>query len=362
MDAIWHIHKSEQWKEFSVDNFIHNNKTGELKREEWLPVIKDIITVFPGMKWDSKENRLIDPSYIPNLKKCDWDSFVDTSKDIFLRNKGKRIGVQLSGGLDSSIIICLLNYLNIPFYAIGMSTQRFEFRTERHIQEALKSLAVETILIDYEKHLPMSNLFSIPPHQYPDINSLNYSAELVMAEEAKKLGIEIIYTGDGGDNLLAEPISVNPLDCGWKPQNFTSSWISENVYKRKGIEIVSFYSFPEIMDLIFNFRKGLNEDCLKLWARAFFKSILPAELSNYHYRADFWGIYISGLNEATNEIKKLNKQAFELTNFYHFSEQYQKKLIEKDLLKTNKELYQEIESILALAVWLNGVKNNKLIY
>jgi asparagine synthetase B (glutamine-hydrolysing) len=339
----------------NIDNFIFNNKLGELRRSEWKPILKDIHPIYPGMYWDHKKNNVQDPCYTPNIRNCSWDTLLNATKDIFLKYKNKRIGVQLSGGLDSSIIICLLDYLEIPFYTVGLSTKRFEFRTEKYIQELLKPLAVDSILIDHDDHLPMSNLNSVPAHQTPDINSLNFSADFAMAIEAKKMGIEILFTGDGGDNLFSESIPANNSFCLWKPQNFTSSWLSEYVYRPKGIELVSFYEEPIIMDHIFNLRKGHLDDNSKLWARSFFSKIIPEELSNYQYRADFWGIYISGFCKAKAEIMNLFDEAYYLTSFKHFSKKYYQSLLSGDYLQTDKEFYQEIESIISVAVWIYGL-------
>ena len=361
LSDIWTILESGQWKKVCVNNFIFNNKIGELKRNEWKPVINGIHTIFPGMKWDNTLNKTQDPYYYPKSGIYNWDTFLNATKDVFQKYEDKRIGVQISGGLDSSIIICLLDYLKIPFYTVGLSTQRFEFRTEKYIQDLLRPLSINSTILDFENLLPLSNLNSVPAHQMPDINSLNFSADFAMAEEARKMGVDILFTGDGGDNLFSERISKEHKQCTWLPQNFTSAWIAENVYQTKGIELVSFYSNPSIMDNIFNLRKGASEDNSKLWARSFFKDILPVELSSYQYRADFWGVYISGFCRAQSDIKTLIDQAFNLTRLNHFSEEYYLSLCSKDYLQTNKELYQEIESIIAVSVWINGLKKGGFI-
>ena len=51
--------------------------------------------------------------------------------------KNKKFGVQLSGGLDSSLIIGILRNVGIEPVLIGLSNDRYEFRTERIIQEIL---------------------------------------------------------------------------------------------------------------------------------------------------------------------------------------------------------------------------------
>ena len=80
------------------------------------------------------------------------------------------------------------------------------------------------------------------------------------------------------------------------------------------------------------------------------------ELVNYNYCADFWGLYISGLQNAIPTIEGLFKQAFELTKSKAFADTEFERLIRQDLLNAKKEMYQVIEARTAFAVWLNSLK------
>jgi hypothetical protein len=360
-EQLWDILKTGDWKNIKPENFEFNNLKGVLKRIEWKPVLGDIIPIYPGMIWDENKRCITDPAYIPKKQKRGMDVLLNAAEAFFKKFEEKRIGVQLSGGLDSSIIIGLLRYLDIPFHLIGMSTTRYEFRTERYIQQKLQEWTDYSVLIDYEQHLPMSHLDDVPPFQHPDLLALNYGSESAMAKEAQKQGVEVLLTGDGGDNLFAESIPVNHHECTWLPQVFSDSWPADIVYAPFGVELVPFYADPGIMDAVYNLRLGQGEDNAKLWARKFFKDFLPSELVNYTYCADFWGLYIDGLQQAIPTVKKLFHAAHELSGHQCFSEAAVKELLGQDLLHAKKEMYQVIEARTAMALWLCILNKNDLL-
>jgi len=356
LQNIWHLLKAGLWRNASVENFEFNNLKGVLKRNEWKSVFQGVTPMYPGMIWDSTLRKTKENIFTPKLFEVNWETVVQTAKLFFKQFEGKKIGVQLSGGLDSSIIIGLLNYLKIPFWLVGMTTNRYEFRTEKHIQELLKPLAIDTILIDYDEHLPLSNLLNVPAHQHPEILSINYNSENAMALACKKLGIEVLLTGDGGDNLFAEELPENPNECPWLPQVFNDPWPADLIYDPQGVQLVPFFADEGFMNCIYNLRRGKPEDNSKWWARKYFERVLPKELVNYNYCADFWGLYISGLQNAIPTIQQLFKQALELINDKAFSDKEFERLINQDLLNAKKEMYQVIEARTAFAVWLNGLK------
>jgi len=353
-DDIWDLLKNGLWKTLDIEQFERNTSKGVLRRNDWNPVLKSIVPNYPGMEWDEHLEKFIDKPYKPKkISNPSIETVVSAANDFFKKFGNKKIGVQLSGGLDSSIIIGLLRHLKIPFYLIGMSTNRYEFRTERFVQQLLQEWAVDSVLIDYEQHLPVSNLNEVIPYQYPDLLVNNFSSENAMACECQRLGVEVLLTGDGGDNVFADKISENYFESDWLPQVFSDVWLAENLYARKGVELVSFYADYGIMDSIYNLRLGAKEDNTKLWARKFFKDLLPQELVNYTYCADFWGLYIDGLHDAIPNLYKLFDKVFHTTGQIVFSKQSISEILGQDLMHAKKELYQKIESRVALAVWID---------
>ena len=138
---------------------------------------------------------------------------------------------------------------------------------------------------------------------------------------------------------------------------FSDPWPADLVYAPQGVQLIPFFADEGFMNCIYNLRRGEKEDNSKWWARKYFVKILPQELVNYNYGADFWGLYISGMQEALPTIKELFNQAYSLTNHKNFSPKSINVLLSQDLLNAKKEMYQEIEARAAFAVWLNSLKN-----
>jgi len=255
----------------------------------------------------------------------------------------------------------LLKELGIPFYAIGLTSDRYEFRTEKHIQQMLQSFAKTSILLNYENHLPFSNLTHLPAFQYPELSALNFSTEISMAHACEKLGITVLLSGDGGDILLGNAVPDSPNETKWMPQIFGSSWHSDIIYKPKGIDLIPFFADPKIMDVFFNLRRGQKRDPLKLWARNFLVDFLPPELSEYSYFADFWGLYISGLTNNLSEINNLIKSVYQFTGISDFHPSKIENIFKINLYANNQTNYQIIQSKVALAVWINSLISNRVI-
>ena len=67
-----------------------------------------------------------------------------------------------------------------------MESNRYEFRTERMIQQKLAEQNSDVVLIDESTCLPCSRLRAVPAHQVPDLLSLDYAQDYDMAQACKK--------------------------------------------------------------------------------------------------------------------------------------------------------------------------------
>ncbi len=353
LDVIWPLLEQGDWKHFKPEAHERNTLQGLLNRSACLPVIPDILPIYPGMVWSNTADKLLDPRFKPEIRVVSYPDIVAAAAALFSKFSDRHIGVQLSGGLDSSIIIALLRHLDIRFSLVGMTTARYEFRTERHIQDRLAQWGANSVLIDYEEHLPLSQLDVVPMHQHPDLFSLNYASNKAMARACEELGIEVLFTGNGGDNVFADALSTDPAACSWMPQVFVDSWLDDLVYAPSGVQVVPFYADRGILNIIYNLRAGQGIDSRKQWARNFFSDLLPQELVEFTYCADFWGLYIDGLSAALPTVRHLFKRAYDMTLQPCFSSAAMDKLLGQDLLRAEKTTYQRIEARVSLAVWLN---------
>ena len=353
---IWTPLEKGLWQEFLVDNYLKNDKLGEVDQNKWLPIFPNYKVINVGFRWDSNKQEIVTDLYKPQLFNADLNSFLNAAEKYFNKYSDKKIGVHLSGGLDSSLIICLLKHFNIPFVAIGLSSNRFEFRTEKRIQEILMEYADDALLLDMDEYPFYSNLEKKPKHQIPDGNIKMIDASTALAHEFAKRGCNVVFTGQGGDTLLTEPMKDIYSFEGYNIANeFRFPWEEDFIYAPLGIELVSFFSDKDIINNITSLRIGQGDDSLKIWARKFFKEYIPIELSEYAYFADFFGYSMSGLNGAIPSFKMLFEEAYDYLKHPVFSEKNIKKLINTDVLLFEYNTYCEFASKLSLAVWLHSL-------
>lgn len=341
------------WREVIPDNHEHNIILGLLRRNEWKPVLPGILVKYPGMVWE--HGTLMDPPFVPSLGEGELEDFVNAAERFFSQYRGRRIGVQLSGGLDSSLIIGLLRHFGLAYSLVGLTSTRYEFRTERIIQEELAAQAEGVELLDYERCLPFLRTDSVPAHQHPDLSCINFAGEDAMAEACKRHGIEVLLTGFGGDVLWGSAVPTDPSHCDWRPSSFEDAWLADVVYAPHGVDLVPFYSDPDMVSAVYNMRRGQGEDLLKIRTREAFRSFLPRHLAEYTYCADFWGLYVDGLCRAAPTLKQIALTAWEHVRNPLLSPEAIAELLGSDLLQINKKLYQIIEARVSLCIWLNSL-------
>jgi tRNA U34 2-thiouridine synthase MnmA/TrmU len=86
--------------------------------------------------------------------------------------ENNRIAIDLSGGLDTSIVIGIIKHIGFDSFLVCMSSSRHELRTESFILDKYAELFKNVCLLNVKDSLPYSNLKSIPLHQDPSSFSL----------------------------------------------------------------------------------------------------------------------------------------------------------------------------------------------
>jgi len=353
---IWDYLRDGYWRSANFSAHEKNILSGVLVRAHMVPVLADFIPIEIGQTWNQVEKRIDETNFTPNTFECGLDEFLENSKRFFEKFAGKRIGVQLSGGVDSSLIIGLLKYFGISHSLVGFCTDRYEFRTESFIQKLLANQAEKSQLINYEDFLPYSGLFGVIPHQHPNLSSAGLATYQAMASNCVDLGVDILLTGCGGDVAFGNEVICNKYS--WIPAIFNDSWLQDKVYTPKGVQVVSFFSNHEILECLWNLRLGQKADPRKLWARNFFRDFLPRELVDYTYKADFWGLYIDGLVNSLPEIRFIHKRAYELSENSYFEDANLHRMLQSDLYNCDQQLYQRLEARISSAVWINSLASH----
>ena len=248
-------------------------------------------------------------------KEANLSTVFDCIKKYRKAFENKKIGVELSGGLDTSLIIESLRHLNIDISLMGFVSDRFEFRTERMIQEKYKSEIKNTICIPYEKCIPFCALPDAPLHPFPTGSSLLHHRQQLTADAAKQLGVDILLNGDAGDSLLCHDLSnfsSNHFLENYHRWMISDDWMNVHICKPIGISYISAFSLPAITRVFLKLRNGQKEDSKKMWARNYFKNILPFELSNYAYKASHDGWVANGLKTFSHDIYKICEVAYDI--------------------------------------------------
>ena len=276
----------------------------------------------------------------------------------------KKIAIELSGGLDTSIVIGIMKHLGFDPFLVGMRSSRYELRTESFIQDKYAESFSKVSLLDASASLPFSNLKSTPLHQYPSSSSLYYMHALCIANECKKEEINVILSGMGFDALLCE--SVNKIENNTMPNNWYTwmlddNWFKENIYSKYNMSYSSGAASQLIIKSIWALRKTQKEDLKKWWARNEFKEYLPTELVKYSYKADNSGGFLDGFLNSKNDISDIFNVAYDITKFKEFSTS------ELNALYANVHLVDENRDKLILgrvsfANWIYGLVRENIIH
>lgn len=349
---IWTELENGLWKQFSIENALYNNAVGAVEQYKWKPVFPGFQVINPGFTWNMEKESLDEIRYVHKCEKATIDSFLNSVEAFFNKYKGRKIGVHLSGGFDSGLIICLLAYFRIPFVAIGLCSNRFEFRTERYIQNILAEMACDALLLDMEDYPFYGNLDKLPKHQVPDGNIKMIDASFALAKAFAAKGCEVVFTGQGGDTLFVDCTTFKGYNIG---NEFCFPYEQDMIYRPLGMDLVSMFSDTGIIDQIANLRAGEKEDPNKKWARRFFSNFLPLELSQFTYAADFFGLSMSGLEKAKPVLRELFEEAYEYIRHPIFSPANTRMLLRTDVFSLEYKSYCEFCTKISIAAWLHSL-------
>lgn len=337
----------------SLDNHIQNSSLYIYTPDKYRSVVKNIVPIPPKSSWTLNKHRFIIKEKETLFQKRDTNN-IDLLKLVsrqLTRLRSKKIGVQLSGGLDSSLIIGILRHFGIEPVLIGMYNKRYEFRTERIVQEILKTGALEYNLKSDEDFLPFTDLLNIPKHVLPNASSLFYSGEEKMAQLFEKSKVDLVFNGMGLDTILCLSPNDKENRSQWYPFMFDDCWFRDYVYKPKNIYFTPAINSPLLVNTIWNLRRSLSEDNTKQWARNNFSDFLPVELTRFNYKADHAGLLIDGIKSNILTIKYLFEFVYNKTKLLFFSKNEFEKLFNNYHLHDDNNI-KIILSRTSYAVWM----------
>lgn len=340
----------------SLNNHIQNSSFYIYTPDKYLPVVENIVPIPPKSSWSLTTNGFINKEVKTVFKtrffsNADFLSLVNRQLN---KLRDKKIGVQLSGGLDSSLIIGILRHCGFEPVLIGMCNNRYEFRTERIVQDILKKVGTKNILISDDNFLPFTDLLNVPKHALPNASSIFYSGEDKMAMLFEENKVDLVFNGMGLDTILC--MSPNDIENRnqWYPFMFDDCWFRDYVYKPKNIFFTPAIKSPLLVNCIWNMRATHSEDNTKQWARNNFSNFLPIELSNFNYKADHAGLLIDGIKSNLQTINYLFEFVHNKTKFLEFSKNEFEKLFANYHLSDDNKI-KLILSRTSYAVWMHSL-------
>lgn len=344
--------------EKNISNFFY-------RPDEYNEVIPGITIIPPRTRWyfDGKNFHCLNENSISPNYKSDISEFLQISQRLSSVLKNKAVAIELSGGLDTSILIGIMRHFGFDPFLIGVKSKRYELRTESFIQEKFAKSFNKVCLLDEDESLPFTKLKSTPIHSLPSSSSLYYMHASSIAKECQKKEINILLSGMGFDALLCESTRKTGNDImpkNWFNWMLEDYWFSQNIYSKHNMTYNSGAASQLIIKSIWALRKTQNEDPKKWWARNAFKVFLPTELVNYSYKADNSGSFLDGFLNSKNEITEIYKVAYEITKFKEFEKSELKKLFVNSHIpdETKDKL---ILSRVSFANWIFGLVRENII-
>jgi hypothetical protein len=347
----------------SLENHIINCSHFAPHPNVYLPVVESIYQIPPKTTW------LFSKGSQPPTSTFEDNNFLGgnvTTKDFvevieaYIRRLGiDTLAVELSGGLDTSLIIALLEQAGMNPALIGLESERYEFRAERAIQHKFLNSANQGALLNYETALPFARLQETPAHALPNKTSLFYYGHKVIAQQAQKFGVRTVLNGIGIEPFLVEPIT-SASNSYLARLGMEDAWPNEYIFSEYQCTYVNVAQLRLIHNLLCNLRRGQPLDVQKLWARKYFSKILPRELSEYSYKAAFDGIFQAGINSEMSAIREILKVAYEFTKNSNLEPSgiVKKLQVASDL---NHAENLEIMGKLSFANWVNSLVAKGLI-
>lgn len=359
---VWSVITAKTVRESSLRAHELNSFHFTPNPKNYKPVLSGIIPLPPRTVW-MEDNGIYDLLFNPSANRFTGGhdlSFNRVCKKLFSVLNTSNLAVEVSGGLDTSIIISLLREAGLNPPLIGFSYPHYEFRTEMYLQNNYCSSASKYRLIKSNEGLPYKDILNAPSHPIPNKASLFFSRHKVTAEAALEIGASLILNGIGADALLCDSAPSYEMPYSFHRSNLNDEWPNEFIFQPLGCEYISAVTLSPISKLIYRLRRGSSEDSRKLWARHYFSKIIPSELSRFAYKGAHDAVYQEGIEEMTALLDELGDAAYSVTK---------NELLRPDKLKalaSDPANASHEETVLLMArisycVWIYGLLRDGII-
>lgn len=323
---------------------------------------ESVVGLFPipaRTRWIWKDGRFSFHSPIqapsPNLPAQPSLADLDRIAKRYLRHfRNRTVAVELSGGLDTAIIIELVRAAGGRPVLVGFFSDRYEFRTERAVQNLYLSGPEKVVTIPQTEVPPFADLESTPPHVLPAVPSLFHRLHSVIADAARSSGATCVLNGVGGDALLCDDFSGRHFPVDYHGWGLHDPWPNDNVYSTRGMSYIPAFALWPIPELIWLMRKGRAEDPQKLWARRLFDGRLPTQLTRWSYKGDHVGHFHSGLQAAEEGARVVAQTAYQRTRSPALEPDTISAMIRRSMHLGDSD-ERRLLSLLSFATWVHAL-------
>ena len=201
-------------------------------------VLGGIHRVLPGETLIVEEGRIVERKIRPALPSAgprstsasqavrDLDELMNDAVGVHQRSDVP-YGMFLSGGIDSSVLLAMMNRLNAePVIAFTAGFSGTEVPDERALARSLaKAQGADHIEVEFGADDFWSTLPMIAKHMDDPVADYAVLPTWKLAEKAKAEGIKVVLTGEGGDELFA----------GYGRYRAAKRWIMPKDMYRRGI-------------------------------------------------------------------------------------------------------------------------------
>lgn len=152
----------------------------------------------------------IDPTQ--NQSKIGFDEAVETFRDLFFTSIKRRlrsdvpVGSSLSGGLDSSSIVCGINELSkkdgLNQYTFSARFPGFIKDESKHIDAVLSKIGIQGFSTFPNEDEFLEELSKFMHHQEEPVAAANQYAQWEVMKLAKKEGVTVLLDGQGADETV----------------------------------------------------------------------------------------------------------------------------------------------------------------
>lgn len=144
------------------------------------------------------------------------------------------VGANLSGGMDSSTIVCLLDQLHqargstAPFYCLSAGSDYPQFDERRYVDHVVRQVRAAPLFVDTRFEELEQNIRRLVWHQDEPFASTSIYAEWCIYRQAAASGIKVMLGGQGADEQLAGyPEHIGHFYRGWLRKGALTSLVGD---------------------------------------------------------------------------------------------------------------------------------------